>query len=229
MIKQTHYHAFSCFPIIPFWCFVKHHLHCISSRYPLVPPADVLSRFWCATTALVSTGGQFFFLPTCQIVTVCEACVCVSLSDVTGTPEELILSWDSDQFLMCFREITPAFNIISLWIICVMFDGVFNTFLYEKFYIFSYMDEYNIIYYNFISLGQTFNFGWNFSSCFLNRGAFAIIRIGHVILCGDSMLWNWKLWKQNVKDSCIDARCYYSRLRIDYSRCSYDMSACLLV
>lgn len=37
---------------------------------------------------------------------------------------------------------------------CVMFDGVFNTFLYKKFCIFSYMDEYNISYYNFISLGQ---------------------------------------------------------------------------
>lgn len=149
--------------------------------------------------------GPVFFLPTRQIMTVCEACVCVSLSDGTGTPEELILSWDSDQFLICFREITPAFNIISLWIVCVMFDGVFYNFESEKFCIFNYVDEYDISYYNFISIGQTFNCGWNYSSCFCNRGAFAIIRTGRVILCGDSMLWNCNVWKQNVKDSCIDA------------------------
>lgn len=85
-------------------------------------------------------------------MTVCEACVCVSLSDVTGTPVELILSWDFDQFMMSFREITSAFNIIILWIVYVMFDGVFNNVVYEKFCIFNYMDEYNISYYDFISL-----------------------------------------------------------------------------
>lgn len=58
MMKQTHYHAFSCSLIITFWCFVKFHLHCISSSYPLVPPADVLSLFWCDTRALVSVGAR---------------------------------------------------------------------------------------------------------------------------------------------------------------------------
>lgn len=29
---------------------------------------------------------------------------------------------------------------------CVMFDGVFNNFVYEMFCIFNYMDEYNISY-----------------------------------------------------------------------------------
>lgn len=62
----------SCSLIIIFWCFVKRHLHCISSSYPLVPPADVLSLFLMCYQSFGVRGGWIFLL-TREILTVCEA------------------------------------------------------------------------------------------------------------------------------------------------------------